>query len=68
MSGLPLTSQFLRLFVNSLEYTRLLAFKLLVPLQILLAKVDSQLQVLAVDAAICADFTRAEAQHTFQTG
>ena len=57
----PLLSA-LSLFVPARPVARL---QLLVTLQILLAKTDSQLKVLTVNAAISADLARADAEHTF---
>ena len=45
-----------RLEVDPLQHARLLAFKLLVTPQVFRAKTDGELQVLATDAAIGADF------------
>ena len=41
------SSNFLGLRVHSLQHTRLLAFQLLVTLQVLLTKIDSKLEMLA---------------------
>jgi len=51
-------------FPHALTDARLLTFKLLVTLEILLAKTDGQLKVPTVNAAISVDRARADAEHT----
>src|SRR5688572_11599973 len=74
MSGLEVTIlrpglffHFSRLFVYTLQYTRLLAFELLITLLVFFAKIDSKLQMLAVDAAVRTNFARStsEPEHCF---
>jgi hypothetical protein len=65
---IPFTPPILSARSYPLQYARLFAFKLLVTLQISLAKIDGELQVLAVDAAISADSARADAEQAFPNG